>query len=141
MTGTLRRLTPLWLLGLLAFLAGPTFAESCPFCGMQGKTLTGEVNDASMVLYGSLKNARLAPGNAGDGTTDLVIEAVIKKHEILGDQKMVVLDRYVPESDKDTRFLVFCDVFKGKVDPYRGVAVKTTSGIDKYLQGRAGAQG
>src|SRR5262249_50834880 len=32
-------------------------------------------------------------------------------------------------------FLIFCDVFKGKIDPYRGIPVLEGSDIVKYLQG------
>jgi hypothetical protein len=103
---------------------------------MQGQTLTGDINQASMVLYGTLANAKLDPNaGLGQGTTDLRIESVIKKHEILGDQKVVTLPRYVPTDKDNTKFLIFCDVFKGKIDPYRGVPVKATSDIVKYLQG------
>ncbi len=134
MTGLLPRRWFLLGIALLAWMVVAVPAFACPFCSMQGKTLTGEVQDAAMVLYGSLKNARLAAGGTGEGTTDLQIDAVIKKHEILGTNKQITLDRYVPE-DKNYKYLVFCDVFKGKVDPYRGIAVKADSGIDKYLSG------
>jgi hypothetical protein len=110
--------------------------HACPFCGMQGQTLTGDVNQASMVLFGTLKNAKLDNGDFGQGTTELHIDTVLKKHEILGDKKVVVLPRYVPtDKDKGARFLIFCDVFKGKIDPYRGVPVKEGSDMVKYLQG------
>jgi hypothetical protein len=135
MAGTLRRLTPL-LIAVLAWACWPTAAPACPFCGMSGQTLTGDVNQASMVLYGTLANAKLDPNNDLGGTTELHIEAVIKKHEILGDQKVVILPRYVP-TDKNGKapFLIFCDVFKGKIDPYRGIPVTDGSDIVKYLQG------
>jgi hypothetical protein len=121
-----------WLAVLVgALVAIP--AAACPFCTMQGQTLTGDVGQASMVLFGTFQNARI---NGGDGATDLHIEAVIKKHEILGDKKVVTLPRYVPSDEKNpAKFLVFCDVFKGKIDPYRGVPVKPTSDIVKYLKG------
>lgn len=123
-----------WLPGLLAlFLAAP--ASACPFCAMAGQTLTGDVNQASMVVFGTLKNAKL-DNNTGLGTTELHIESVIKKHEILGDQKMIVLQKYVPSDDKKpAKFLVFCDVFKGKIDPYRGVPIKDGSDMVLYLTG------
>lgn len=111
-------------------------ANACPFCSMQGQTLTGDVNQASMVLYGTLSNAQLAAnGDFGQGTTDLTIEAVIKRHEILGDKKVITLPRYVPTGKDPTKFLIFCDVFKGKIDPYRGVPVPADSDIVKYLTG------
>jgi hypothetical protein len=34
-----------------------------------------------------------------------------------------------------SKFLIFCDVYKGKVDPYRGVEVATGGDIVKYLRG------
>jgi hypothetical protein len=120
-----------------AYCMLPMPAAACPFCSMQGQTLVTDVSQASMVLYGTFTNARLdANGDAGQGSTDLEIEAIIKKHEILGNQKTVTLPRYVPTSkDNKTKFLVFCDVFKGKIDPYRGIPVQADGDIVKYLKG------
>jgi hypothetical protein len=137
MAGTsLRRFLVLGI-AVLAWSGSPAPAPSCPFCSMQGQTLIGDINQASMVLFGTLANAKLdAGGDLGQGSTDLVIEAVIKKHEILGDKKVITLPRYVPtDKNSHVKFLVFCDVFKGKIDPYRGVQVQADSDIVKYLQG------
>ena len=38
----------------LAFVTAPALA--CPFCSMQGQTLIGDVNQASMVLFGTLSS-------------------------------------------------------------------------------------
>ncbi|HEX5273475.1 MAG TPA: hypothetical protein VFW33_23420, partial [Gemmataceae bacterium] len=54
-----RRLAPA-LLGALACLLFTLPAPACPFCTMQGQTLTGDVGQASMVLVGTLTNAKLA---------------------------------------------------------------------------------
>src|SRR5437667_11332683 len=89
-------------------------AVCCPFCSMQGQTLTGEVNQASMVLFGTLANAKLNADGFDQGSTDLQIEAVIKKNDILADKKVVTLPRYVPSDKANSKFLIFCDVFKGK---------------------------
>lgn len=123
------------LVALVAVLVGAIPAAACPFCTMQGQTLTGDVNQASMVLFGTLKNPKL--GGDGPGSTEFHVEAVIKKHDILGDKKVVLLPRYVPPSDKDknVKFLIFCDIFKGKIDPYRGIPVKGNADIVKYLTG------
>ncbi len=132
----LRRLLLLGIAVLaLGYLSAP--APACPFCSMQGQTLTADVNQASMVLFGTLTNAKLDPnGDLGGGSTDLVIEGVVKKHEILGDQKVLTLPRYVPtDKNNKVKFLIFCDVFKGKVDPYRGVPVQADSDVVKYLTG------
>lgn len=127
------------LLALLAVLAGlavTTPSPACPFCGMTGQTLTDDVNQASMVLYGTLTNPQINPnGDFGGGSTDMEIAAIVKKHEIIGDKKKITLPRYVPvDKDSKVKFLIFCDVFKGKIDPYKGVPVKTDD-IVKYLTG------
>jgi hypothetical protein len=136
MPGTSFRRASLPGIAALTCLAFAGIAGACPFCSMQGQTLTGDVNQASMVLFGTLANAKLdANGAFGQGSTDLRIEAVIKKNPILADQKVITLPRYVPTDNNSTKFLIFCDVFKGKIDPYRGVPVKDNGDIVKYLQG------
>jgi hypothetical protein len=131
MVGLLRRCIPM-LSGLaaLALLAAP--AAACPFCSMQGQTLTGEVGGADLVLYGSLANA-----NQDKETTDLVIDTVVKKHEWLKDQKTVKLPKYLPmDAGNEYKYLVFCYVVKKEqIDPYRGIALKANSDIVKYLTG------
>ncbi len=122
------------LIACVALLIYPALAAPCPFCTMQGQTLINDVNQASMVLVGTFANARMGE-NFGEGTTDLIIESVIKRHEILGDKKVITVPRYVPTDDKKYKFLVLCDVFKGKVDPYRGVPVRPDADIAGYVEG------
>jgi hypothetical protein len=135
MAGTLRRLLlPCTALVALAVLASA--ASACPFCTMQGQTLTQEVGQASMVLYGSLGKAeQAATGDFNGGTTELIIDAVIKDHEWRAGKKTILLNRYVPNSDPKYKFLVFCDIYKGNVDPYRGMPIKADSDVVKYLDG------
>src|SRR6202011_2215677 len=33
------------------------------------------------------------------------------------------------------RYVLFCDLFRGKIDPYRGLALKTGSKLPEYLRG------
>mgnify|MGYP006264958189 CR=1 FL=1 len=125
-----------WLAVLiLALSALPLLA--CPFCSMQGQTLTGEVQTVGMVLFGTLKNAKLKPGGDGiEGTTELHVEQVIKDHEIRKGAPVLTLNRYIPpDKEKNYKYLVYCDVFMGKVDPYRGVAVLPDSKVAAYLAG------
>src|SRR6266480_1730369 len=118
-------------------LFAPAVASACPFCNSNGTTLTGEAAQASMILYGTLSNAQLLPGgDFGQGTTDLTVELVVKDNAILGGRKVITLPRYVPaDKDNPVKYLVFCDVFQGKIDPYRGIAVKADSPIAAYLKG------
>jgi hypothetical protein len=136
MTSLVRRAWPFCLVALAGLLVA-TPVPACPFCNQQGQTLTGEIAQASMVLYGSLTNQKLGEkGEQFEGTTDLVIEQVIKAHDVLGSQKVIKLNRYLPpEPAGKYKYLVFCDVFKGRVDPYRGVAVKADSDMPAYLKG------
>ena len=130
MAGLLRRSLPL-LVAALAWALVAVPAGACPFCSGQGQTLTDEVGTASMVIYGQLANA-----NEGNETTDLKIEAVVKDHAYLRGKKVVTLSRYVPPAEGDQyRYLVFCDFFKEKLDPYRGLAVKKGSDMPAYLKG------
>lgn len=129
---------PRWLCGIVVLVVlGATglAAQACPFCGMQGQTLTGEVNEASLVIFGTLANPKLNPANNNGGTTDLIIEKVLKSHEIVNGKKTIELPRYLPTDEKNNKFLIFCGVFQGKIDPYRGISVKSDSDIVKYLSG------
>ena len=122
------------LLLLLAALALPALsapATACPFCSMQGQTLAGEVAGADMVLFGSLTNA-----NVKDETTDLALDSIIKSNPLVAGKKVVTLPKYLdPMATGQYKFLVFCYVFKGKIDPYRGMAMKPESDIVAYLKG------
>lgn len=123
----------------VALLSLPFYvpAVGCPFCGGDSSTMLKEADLASLILYGKLTNAKLDPKDPnGAGTTDLVIDTVVKTHEILGDKKVVTLPKYIPlEKDQDIKYLIFCDVYKGKIDPYRGVPAKADSRIAGYLKG------
>jgi hypothetical protein len=118
----------------LVQVMGPR-VSACPFCqGADGKTLTSDASDASLILFGKLSNARLDPKDAYAGQTDLQIDTVVKSHPILAGRKVITLPRYLPP-DPEYKFLVFCDVYKGQLDPYRGEPVKADSRIASYLKG------
>jgi hypothetical protein len=125
-----------------ALLLVPSLARACSLCNsLQGQSLRQDAVDSKLVLYGTLTNPRLnAPNEAAGGTTDLVIDKIIKLDPFLGNQKILTLPRYVPADPKNPpKFLVFCDVFKDKdgkerIDPYRGVPVKSEAVVG-YLQG------
>lgn len=111
-------------------------ARACPFCPSSGATMLQDAQTASMILYGTPGNARFEAGNPNLGSTDLQIEVVIKKHAILGDKKVLTVPKYMPtEPEKPVKYLVFCDVYKGQIDPYRGMPFKPDSRIAEYLKG------
>src|SRR5438067_5698661 len=138
MTGLRMRLYPILLAVCLLVTLPASPARACPFCGMQGQTLTQEVDQAVLVLYGKLKDA--VPGNPdGGGQTDLELDpnhGVIKENAWLKGRKVITIPKYVPTDKNDpAKFLIFCDLFKGKLDPYRGLPVKGNGDIAKYLKG------
>lgn len=131
----MRAFLPLAVVSGIVLALAQTPARGCPFCTMQGQTLTDDAKQAGMVLFGTLANARLSNVQTSQGTTDLNIDAVIKRHAILGNRTVLTLPKYLPVLDnKGIKFLIFCDVFKGQIDPYRGVAVSNNDVI-KYLNG------
>ena len=127
-----------WALVIAAalLLTGPGLARCCPFCNSQGQTLLGEVNQANLILYGTLTNAQRDPTEFGKGTTDLNIDLVVKEHPILNGRKVLTLPRYIPEDPKkQTKHLVFIEVFNGSIEPYRGEAVPADSKLGEYIKG------
>jgi hypothetical protein len=124
------------LAGLVCAAFPSLGASACPFCMEQrGPTLIGDFKQASMVLFGKFTNPRLdKDGNFEGGSTDFMIEDKLKDdRDIVGKKKVITLPRYVPKSK--SKFLIFCDEYKGKIDPYRGVEVLGGNDIVKYLKG------
>lgn len=115
-------------LGLLMLLcAGPAPSPACSLCNFTANTSTfrEDVAAAKLVIFGTLSNPRLnaaTPGASPDGAaTDLAVERVMKSDPVLAGRAVLTLPRYVPVDAKSPpKFLVFCDVVHGKLDPYRG---------------------
>ncbi|HEY1378877.1 MAG TPA: hypothetical protein VGF55_18900 [Gemmataceae bacterium] len=133
-----RIVVPLGMLAVMCF--GPPQGAACSLCDSKANTptLREDATTARLVLFGTLSNPRLnasAPGASPDGAaTDLAVERVIKSDPILGGRKMLTLPRYVPVDPKaPPRFLVFCDVSRGKLDPYRGCPA--SAAVVEYLTG------
>jgi hypothetical protein len=130
----LSRLLSLAAIGLtLVFTPAP--ATACPFCPSAGQTLLGEVNQAHLIVFGTLTNAQRDPNEFGKGTTDMDIEFIVKDHQYLKGKKKITLPRYVPETKDKSKYLVFCEIYKGELDPYRGEQVPPDSKIAEYLKG------
>lgn len=127
------------MFGILAALGlGSRAAWACPFCAPSGNTLSNEVAQADMILYGSLSNAKLDPQDGGfnKGTTDFHIEIVIKPHDIIKGKKTITIPRYIPPEGRGYKYLIFFNVSPtGELDPYRGDAFPPDSRLPEYLQG------
>src|SRR5262245_27050286 len=110
------RLAAVLILVALPALAVPKEACACPFCvDERGPTMVDDYLQASFVLYGSFTNARLDPnGGIDGGSSDFVIEKVLKNHDMLNGKKMITLPKHVPASK--SKWVVFCDVYKGVIN-------------------------
>jgi hypothetical protein len=128
-----RFLAVLILAGLAAGFLPLAVSTACPFCmDERGPTLVEDYQQASMVLYGHFTNPKLdAKSGIDNGSSDFVIEQVLKSHEILKGKKVITLSKYIPASK--SKFIVFCDVYKNNINPYRGEEITTGSELLKYL--------
>jgi hypothetical protein len=127
------------LSALVVLLLSCTPALPCTLCGANvpnTATLRQEFAVSKAVLYGTLANAKLnAAGNGG--SVDLQVDSVLKSDASLANKKTVQLAKYVPVDPKDPpKYLIFCDIFGGKVDPYRAYPLKSAAIVD-YLRGAA----
>ncbi len=126
---------PLRTVALFTALAFATWGVACPFC-TPGQTLLGEVGQADLIVFGTLSNAKRDPDDFSKGTTELAIELVVKDHDFLKGKTTITLPRYVPSDPKaKSKHLIFCEMYKGQLDPYRGEAVTAESKIAEYLKG------
>ncbi|HEY8505280.1 MAG TPA: hypothetical protein VIL46_11905 [Gemmataceae bacterium] len=138
-----RRIVSRLTLALLLLATGAE-AAACSLCGgglQRSLTMREEARYAKIVVVGTLENPRLTPGGnglSGGGATDLRIEKVLKTDPALKGKEVLTIPRYIPvDAKKPARFLVFCDVFEGKIDPYRGTPVRGDA-LLPYLAGAIG---
>jgi hypothetical protein len=133
---------PLAVLGLallgLALAQAPAQANTCPFCiDNLGPTLAGDFNQASIVIVGTVTDARRVgkDRNLEGGTTTFRIDQRLKDHPLLNKlankDGTITLPCYLPQAK--ARFLIFCDVYKNNIDPYRGVELVDRSEAVDYL--------
>src|SRR3954470_1548122 len=128
-----------WLITLLA-LAIATTAWACPFCTQQGKTLTDEVTQpqTDLVLYGKLHKS-----DSKKETSEIDVEKFLKDDKRRPKGSRVTVKKYLdPEllSAKD-RLLLFCEIYKGEIDAYRGLVVKDGSTLPAYIEGAVKTKG
>jgi hypothetical protein len=113
------------LIGLLA-----QRVAACSLCGanlLQAPTWRQEAAapTARIILIGIPRDR----GGAA-GASDLDITEVVRRDAALGERKSIELSRYVPNDPKNpTRFLVYCYVFKDKIDPFRGIPLKSADAV------------
>jgi hypothetical protein len=121
------------LLTLALVVLVPTIALTCPFCQQQtGPTFAEDFSKAEIVVLGTFTNATKG-GKLSDSSTEFAIEQTIKDHPLLKGKKSLTLPRYLQPSKE--KFLIFCDVYKNELDPYRAIPLASESTMVKYLTG------
>src|SRR5947209_4156365 len=132
MVGLFVRRLPVLLLAFGVWGLAALPGEACPFCTSKGQTLTEEVAQANLVVFCDPRNA-----DEVKETTDLKIESVIKDHKERKKRDLIEVKRYIPPTLDGVKYkyLVFFDIFEGKLDPYKGMAVRPGSKLPKYLTG------
>jgi hypothetical protein len=109
-------------------------ARACSLCGAslrQAPTFRQEaaLDSARVILIGVAENPKL---NGASGTTDLRIQDVLRSDPALKDKKIISVERYLQVSDPKNppRYLVFCDLYEGKFDAFRGVPLKSADSVN-----------
>jgi hypothetical protein len=98
-----------------------------------------EYSQAELVLLGQFTNAKTHDGGA-TGTTDFIIEGAFKKHPIMAGKERLTLPRYQPDTG-NKRFLIFCNIYRGGIDAYRGIEVASGNALPDYFHGLLKIQG
>src|SRR5262249_40941543 len=90
-------------------------------------------------LCGTLDNPRLPHGDS-QGSVDLKINRILKADPILAGKKVVEINRYVPveKGKAPPEYLIFFDIYQGKLDPYKGDRVQSEA-VLRYLEPLAAA--
>src|SRR5260370_19673544 len=124
-------------LSFLAFWLAASPAGACSLCAslMDQKTFREDAALSKIVLSGTITNSKPAAAGA-PASSEFHIAATLKTDPALGDKKALALPRYLPVTDaKDPpRILLFCDVYKGELDFFRGTSVKSAEAVD-YVKG------
>ena len=111
-------------------------ADACSLCdagGLANRSPTfreeARLAMARAIVHGTISNPR-ASGVTGE--TDFHIQTTLRGDPALKGKKSLVLPLYLPINDKDKppQYLLFIDVDKNKVDPYRGIVVKNASTVE-----------
>jgi hypothetical protein len=128
-------------LTLILLHAVPPAAPACTLCSGNPQTAVTvrlAAQQAKLVLYGTMSNPRLDPAGAaapGSGRTDFRIDQVLKSDPFLAGKHVIEVPRYVPVDPKTpARYVLFCDVYNGKLDPYRGMPAPSAETL-AYVRG------
>jgi hypothetical protein len=131
------------VLGLAVVLAAPGAAPACSLCNpniQQTATFRQDAAQSRMILYGTVLKSSLT-GGGGGGVSDFQIKTVLKSDPYLRGKTTLEIPRYVPvERGDPPRYLLFCDLYQGKPDIFRGIPVKSEAAA-AYVKGLLAREG
>jgi hypothetical protein len=128
------------MLAALALLVGnPLPAHSaqgrgCCLFFPNEPTLMQTYREASLVVYAYFTNPKVDKNSVDGGTSDLVIEKVLKSHAAFQGKHVITIPRLLPDA-KDKKFIVFCDVYNDNINPFRAEEVVRDSILLDYFTG------
>jgi hypothetical protein len=128
-----------WCLAVTAVvLVLNSWASACSLCDSALRSQTTfrhEFEQAKIVLYGHLADSQLKNPGKGVGTSEFVIEKVLKNDPALANRTALQLNTYIPvlDSKNPPHYVVFVAVKNGQLDPYHSRLVKSTA-ILPYLK-------
>lgn len=121
------------LAGLLVFSVPASAQIRCGNCaGVETTTLVEDFQASAAVMYGHFANGLPEDINGNDdgvGSTDFVIEKVLKSHDLIKGMEVLRLAKFVQAKEK---FVVFFDDYKGNIYPFRA-EVDTAGELLQYL--------
>jgi hypothetical protein len=120
------------VLGLLTAVPRLPACSLCLADIRQAQSFRLEASQAKLVVYGPITDSTL---EGTTGFSDMRIDAVLKDNKVLGARNRIRIPRWIPVDKKDPPYyLLFCDVLNDKLDPYRGVPVKSKDAV-AYVKG------
>lgn len=128
------RQTLLALAPLVATLLFASTSLACPFCGAdsRGPTMVDDYAKSMAVVLVHVETDAVLDGN-GTFETEFIIDDVLKSHDFLKGKKSFKLKRKIDKGP--SRILLFCDIYKDRLDAYRGVEVVPDGDMIKYFRG------
>ena len=94
------------------------------------------MNQAHLIVFGTLRTPSATRTSSARARPTWTSRWWSRTTSSCKGKKTITLPRYVPPDPKNkTKYLIFCEIYKGELDPYRGEAVPPDSQIATYLKG------
>jgi hypothetical protein len=123
----LHRTAPALVVSLALLVAVPRPGLPCSLCGANLRQAPSIREDATQPTARVI--AIGVPRTPKDSATSVLdVTELLRNDPAAGKPKVIDLARYVPNND--VRFLVFCDIFKDKLDPFRGIPLASADAAE-----------